>query len=175
MRIAAVLVVAMGLVIGVVPQFTHCKTGSTMGTNGSTTTAGASTTAGVGTAATAKPAPMRCYWTARAELGVALPLLAAGVPLFFARRKETRRALALLVAVLGLVAMLLPTVLIGVCDQSSAVCNTAMRPSLLAAGGLTVAFGLITLISNELGSDHQRTGNREAPGRHATDELRPVP
>jgi uncharacterized membrane protein len=98
---------------------------------------------------------MRCYWTARAELGVALPLAVAGMLLFFSRRTETRRALAVLVCVLGVVAMLLPTVLIGVCEQSSAVCNTTMRPILLVAGGLTVIIGLITLIRNELGNERR--------------------
>ncbi len=158
MRIVALLVVAMALVIGIVPQFTHCKTGSTMGASSPSVAAGGVSTAPASTA-TAKPAPMRCYWSARAELGVALPLAAAGVLLFFSRRKETRRALAILVSVLGAVTMLVPTVLIGVCSTSSAVCNTAMRPTMLAAGGLTVALGLITLIrnelSNELGTDGQ--------------------
>ena len=111
---------------------------------------------------TAKATPMRCYWTARAELGVALPLLAAGVLFFFSRRKETRRAVAVLVCALGVVTMLLPTVLIGVCEQSSAVCNTTMRPILLVAGGLTVAIGLITLIRNELGDEPGADGQPAA-------------
>jgi peptidoglycan/LPS O-acetylase OafA/YrhL len=153
MRVAAILVVATALIIGIVPQFTHCKTSSTMSANASTATPTAGAANGAGAVVTAQATPMRCYWTARAELGAALPLLAVGVLLFFSRRKETRRALAVLVCLLGVVAMLLPTVLIGVCEQSSAVCNTTMRPILLAAGGLTVIIGLITLIRNELGNE----------------------
>jgi peptidoglycan/LPS O-acetylase OafA/YrhL len=153
MRMVAVLVVAVALVIGIVPQFTHCKTGSTMSATGSSTPASGVSTTAAGAATTAKAAPMRCYWSARAELGGALPLAAAGVLLFLSRRKETRRALAILVSVLGVVTMLVPTVLIGVCEQSSAVCNTTMRPAMLAAGGLTVVLGLIILIRNELGND----------------------
>ncbi len=80
-------------------------------------------------------------------------MAAAGVLLFFSRRKETRRALALLVSVLGVVTVLLPTVLIGTCQQSGAVCRTTMLPLMVAAGGLTIAIGLITLIRNELGSE----------------------
>ena len=103
MRVVAVLVVAVALVIGVVPQFTHCKTGSTMSANAPAATPPAGTTTGAGPVATAKATPMRCYWTARAELGLALPLAAAGVLFFFSRRKETRRALAVLVCALGVV------------------------------------------------------------------------
>lgn len=154
MRALAVLVTAVALVIGVVPQFTHCETGSTMGT-GDSATAAATTGSGASTVATAvvSAQPMRCYWSARAAIGVALPLAAAGVLLLFSRRKETRRALAVLVAVLGFVTMLVPTVLIGVCNNSSAVCNTTMRPIMLAAGGLTVALGLLTLVGNELSNE----------------------
>ena len=162
MRVVAVLVVAMALVIGIAPQFTHCKPGSAMSANASTAAPPAGTMAGADPAATTKATPMRCYWTARAELGLALPLAAAGVLLFFSRRKETRRALAVLVCTLGVVTILLPTVLIGVCEQSSAACNTTMRPILLAAGGLTVIIGLITLIRNELGNELAADGQPAA-------------
>jgi hypothetical protein len=153
MRIVAVLVAVMALVIGVAPQLTHCKTGSTMGGTGSTASAGAATTASPAAVATTKPEPMRCYWSARAAIGVALPLFATGVLCFFSRRKETRRALAVLASVLGAVTILVPTVLIGVCSTSSAECNTTMRPIMVAAGGLTVVMGLITLLRNELGTE----------------------
>ena len=153
MRVAAVLVMVMALVIGVAPQFTHCKTGSTMGGAGSTASASAGATAGPSAVATTRPEPMRCYWSARAAIGIALPLFAAGVLCFFSRCKETRRALAVLVSVLGIVTILVPTVLIGVCSTSSAECNTTMRPIMMAAGGLTVAIGLITLLRNELGTE----------------------
>jgi hypothetical protein len=153
LRIAAVLLVVMALVIGVAPQFTHCKTGSTMSGAGSTASASAATAAGPTAVATTRPEPMRCYWSARAAIGVALPLFVVGVLCFLSRRKETRRALAVLVSVLGVVTILVPTVLIGVCSTSSAECNTTMRPIMVAAGGLTVVIGLITLLRNELATE----------------------
>lgn len=84
MRVAAILVIATALVAGIVPQFTYCKTqgtasGSTMTMSSSTAASGGSREVAAGTAA-----PMPCYWTARAALGVAPPLLLAGVLLFFA-------------------------------------------------------------------------------------------
>lgn len=166
MRVVAILVVAMALVAGIVPQFTYCKTQSTssdptMTMSSSTAASGTSSAMTTGTAAT-PAAPMPCYWTARAALGVAPPLLLAGVLLFFARRKETRRALAVLIALLGLVVILLPTVLIGVSAQASAVCNTVMRPAMVAAGGLALALGLIALLTNELRPERQPVAGQPA-------------
>ena len=130
---------------------------------GSTTATGDGATMGTGTAAAAtQPTPIRCYWTARAAIGVALPLAAAGVLLSFSRRKETRRALAILVCVLGVVTVLLPTVLIGTCQPSSTVCNTTMRPILLATGGLTILIGLITLVRNELTAEEHTAAMQAA-------------
>jgi hypothetical protein len=171
-EVVGMMVVLAALVIGVVPQFTHCKavsasSGSTMSMGSSTTMSdsstatGGATTMGAGTAAT-QPTPMRCYWTARAAIGVALPLAAAGVLLFFSRRKETCRALAILVCVLGVVTVLLPTVLIGTCQPSSTVCNTTMRPILLATGGLTILIGLITLVRNELTAEEHTAAMQAA-------------
>jgi uncharacterized membrane protein len=159
-RVGAVLVVALALVVGVVPQFSHCKTASPMGATAATSStapAGGSTLAAARAAASASttPTPMRCYWSARAEIGVALPLLGCGVLLFFSRRREARRALLILIGTLGAVAMLVPTELIGVCAQSSAVCRTTMLPTLLAAGGLTVALSLVSLIVNELRAEDE--------------------
>ena len=161
MKVVGILIVAMALVVGIVPQFTYCKFCSvspTMSMAGS----GAATGTGATMASTAT-APMPCYWTARAALGLAPVLCAAGVLLFFSRRKETRRALAVLISVLGLVAILLPTVLIGVCATAGAACNTIMRPSMVAAGGIAVALGLITLVTNELRAD-RGTASRQAAG-----------
>lgn len=148
MRVVAMAIVALALVIGIVPQYTHCKTGASMAGSATKT---AMTGNGLKTATAAAPAqPMRCYWSARAEIGVAVPLGLTGVLLVLGRRKETRRFLALLGAALGAVAMLVPTVLIGVCPTATAVCHTTMRPTLLAAGGLVVALSVVALVLNEL-------------------------
>lgn len=158
MKLTGALVVALALVVGVVRQFTHCKTGSMVAAG-----AGASH---VTTAAAVTPAqPMHCYWSARAEIAVALPLAAAGLLLLFSRRKESRRALWAMTGMLGAMAMLIPTVLIGVCPTPTAVCRTTMRPTLLAAGGLIVALSLAGLVVNELrdeGRTRSRLTSREA-------------
>ena len=152
MRVLAACVMVLALVAAIVPQLTNCEAqGGTM--PGSTTAAvsGAATSSG-GTAAVATtPKPkMKCLWTARAGIGAAIPLFAAGALLFFSRRREPRRALAVVITLLGLVIILLPIALIGTCASSDAVCNTTMSPAMLLTGGLVVALGLAVLAANEM-------------------------
>ena len=164
MKVLAALLVVMGLVLAIAPQFTNCeaKSGSMPVASGATTGTAASTgvspanLASSGTSTTVMTAvativpKMKCLWSARGSLAVGIPLIAVGVLLFFSRRRETRRALGITGALLGLMAVLLPTSLIGVCASSAAVCNTTMRPIMLAAGGLAVVVGVIAIIVNEL-------------------------
>jgi hypothetical protein len=147
MKMLAGVIAAMALVIGIVPQFTNCEArGGTMPTMATSSGGGAGAAA---SATTARP-KMKCLWTARAEIGVAVPLFAIGGLLLVSRRKETRRALAVPSALLGVIAMLLPTALIGVCAASGAICRTSLRPSALIAGGVTVVASLALAAVNEL-------------------------
>ena len=159
MKVLAMLIVIAGLVIAVAPQYTNCEAqGGTMpsaATSGAgVTTSPATTLASMQTPVAATIVPkMKCLWSARGALAVGAALAVAGALLFFARRKETRRALAILSALLGLCAVLLPTTLIGTCASDAAVCNTTMKPIMLAAGGLAVAASLVVLAINEVKRD----------------------
>ena len=87
---------------------------------------------------------MKCHWTGIAEAALALPLLGAGVAMILSRRKETHRSLATVSGLLGVTAILLPTVMIGVCSNPDMLCNMVMRP-LLIVGGL-LATGVSALV-----------------------------
>jgi hypothetical protein len=159
MKVLAMLIVIAGLVTATAPQYTNCEAqGGTMPT---ATTVGAgvalssiTTMASMQTSLAATIVPkMKCLWSARGALAVGVSLAVAGALLFFARRKETRRALGIVGALLGLSAILLPTTLIGTCASDGAVCNTTMKPIMLVAGGLAVAASVIILVVNELKRD----------------------
>lgn len=153
MKILAAVMMVLALIIGIVPQFTNCEYARSM-TTSSTTMAGASTSvtvAGMSAKATVAPtSKSKCLWTARAEIAVAVSLFAIGAFLFFSRRKESRRALSVLAILEGLLAILLPTVLIGLCTMSTMTCRTEMQPTLYAAGGVVIAVGLASLVWNEM-------------------------
>ena len=129
MKVAAGVIILLAVVVGIIPQFTDCQSqGRAIELpNG-------------------KSLPMKCHWTARAEIALAVPLLLSGVCLLFSRRKESSRQQAAMTMALGLFVLLLPTVLIGVCAKADMVCHALMRPMLTLAGILVVALGALCFL-----------------------------
>jgi hypothetical protein len=122
MKILASLIILLGLVIGIVPHFTDCQS--------------------QGRAielANGKTVAMKCHWTGEAEIALAVPLVALGGISTIMRRKETKRALAVLGMFLGAFVIALPTVLIGVCANPDMLCNMIMRPTLILSGLIVIA------------------------------------
>ncbi|MBC7237304.1 MAG: DUF4418 family protein [Chloroflexi bacterium] len=129
MKIIGTLVIVLALLIGIVPQFTDCQSqGREL------------------TLADGRKIPMKCHWTARAELGLAIPLLMTGVVMTASKRKELLRGLSVVSSTLGLVAVLLPTALIGVCGNPDMVCNSTMRPFLTLAGAVVLVLGIVGVV-----------------------------
>lgn len=85
--------------------------------------------------------PMRCFWTARAELAVGGLLLLTGLLHAFSRSAETRRTLSGLVLALGVTTILVPTLLIPTCASPDMACNLGTKPALLLLGGITIVLG----------------------------------
>jgi hypothetical protein len=86
--------------------------------------------------------PMPCGYTARAETGVGALVALAGVGMVALPSYGSRRAFGVMTAGLGVVAMALPTVLIGMCAAPDHICRVATAPTLLLLGGITVVGGL---------------------------------
>ena len=127
-KIMGVLIVVLALVIGIVPLFTDCLSqGRSL-----TTTDG-------------KVVPMKCHWTAIAEIAAAIPLGLVGIFNIFSKRKESSTMLSVLGIALGTLVILLPTTLIGVCANPTMLCNMVMKPTLISAGGLSIAASLVVL------------------------------
>jgi hypothetical protein len=129
MKVIAVLFIVLALVIGIVPQFTDCASQGK-----------------VIELPNGKTIAMQCHWSARAELALALPLLVTGVLMLANRRKQTLRSLSIVTLTLGIVAMLVPTYLIGTCTNPDMICAMLMRPTVLLAGALTVIVSIVALV-----------------------------
>ena len=125
------LIIVLALVIGIVPQFTDCLSqGRSL-----TTTTGMSV-------------PMKCHWTAIAEIGTAIPLGLIGLFNFTSKRKETYLTLNMLGAALGALVISYPTFLIGVCANPMMLCNMVMKPTLVLSGALAIGACIVVMISS---------------------------
>ena len=125
MKVLAILIIILGLVVIIVPQFTNCEYGKEQPATLNMKTSGVAveyaSMGGMEAGAAEASVPyrmMKCFWSARAEIVAGVPLVALGALLFFARRKETIRVIGILTALIGVLTLLIPTSLIGTCAQS---------------------------------------------------------
>ena len=125
MKIAALAMVTLAVLIGVVPYFTDCEAhGRHM------------------TMANGMEVPMKCHWTGLAELATAAPLVVVGALMATSKQRESLRNGGLIAAAVGIFVILLPTTLIGVCSNPDMTCNSTMKPALILMGVLVLAIGL---------------------------------
>ncbi len=127
MKYLGIPIFALALVVGILPQFTDC--------------------AGLLKLANGMTAPMRCHWTAIAELALAVPLAAIGAMMFFSKTRENGRSLSILAGILGVFVVLMPTTLIGVCKSNMMACRNLMLPALVITGALIVVASVIFFAS----------------------------
>jgi hypothetical protein len=135
-KIMAVVIMILALVVALVPAFTNCSY------NGR-----------VLTLQNGKTVAMKCTWSAKAELALGIPLLGVGVLMLLGRRKETIRSMSVMGAVLGVLVILIPTSLIGVCASADMDCNAILKPTMIVSGILLILVSLAALILNERRAD----------------------
>ncbi|WP_010254672.1 DUF4418 family protein [Treponema primitia] len=73
---------------------------------------------------------MKCFWTARAELGIGLVIAILGALNFWFKSPQIRLGLGIGIFLNALLALFIPTVLIGVCDHGRASCRVLALPAL---------------------------------------------
>jgi hypothetical protein len=127
--VLGVVMILLALVLAIAPIFTDCESQGKMLTT-----------------ADGRSVSMKCHWTGIAEVAAAVPLGIAGIYALIGRRKETLRFAAIVGAVSGLMAILLPTVLIGTCGNPAMTCNLLMRPTVLASGILAIAASITLFV-----------------------------
>jgi hypothetical protein len=137
-KILGVAILALALAIAILPQYSTCASdGKYL------------------TLANGRTIPMKCSWTARAEIAVGAPLAVVGAMMVFSRRKESKRNLAVLGITLGAMAILLPTKLIGVCAMPTNSCVTVLKPSMLALGSVVIGLSLVGLVMSQISKEKE--------------------
>ena len=121
-KIFGIVFIFLALAIAIVPTFTDCQSqGKSL-----------ALTSG-------KTVPMKCHWTGVAEIVTGVPLVAVGVMMAVTRKRTNLFSLGVMGVVLGIMAILLPTSLIGVCQTPTMTCHTVMRPALMVLGSVVIA------------------------------------
>ncbi len=135
-KVMGVFSIVLALAIGILPMFTDCLSqGKAL------------------ELANGKTVPMKCHWTGIAEIGVALPLAIVGIFEIVSKRKETFNFLSGTGAALGVMAILFPTTLIGVCANPAMLCNMVMKPGLVLSGALAIAVSAVVFIASRKMAD----------------------
>lgn len=85
---------------------------------------------------------MKCHWSAQAEIGIGLIIVTIGILLILSKSSETQIFLALISAVSGIIATLIPTFLIGGCKKSEMLCRTSAFPAIYFTAAVLILFSL---------------------------------
>jgi hypothetical protein len=128
MKIIGAILIVLALVVAIAPMFTDCQSqGKAIVLENGKTVA------------------MKCHWSGVAELTVAIPLFVLGVMGVINRNSLVARYLSILGIILGIIIILIPTNLIGVCANPDMICSSVMRPILILCGILVVIVSSIGL------------------------------
>lgn len=90
--------------------------------------------------------PMACHYTAVTELYVGIGIAAIGGLMIVINKKLVRARLSVLLGVAGIFAMLVPTVLVGVCGSAKMECHALTLPALIIVSAIVIAFSGINAI-----------------------------
>mgnify|MGYP001034669855 CR=1 FL=1 len=90
--------------------------------------------------------PMKCFWTANAEVALGVMVVVVAGVLIASTQRETKRALGIVGAILGILIILMPTALIGTCMDPKHPCNVYTLPGELIFGALILILSIVITV-----------------------------
>jgi hypothetical protein len=86
---------------------------------------------------------MKCFWTARAEIGIGLIIVILGILTLVFKSPQVRLGLDIAVFLNGLLTLLIPTILIGVCAAPHESCRVLTLPALTVLSNILLLGAII--------------------------------
>jgi len=90
--------------------------------------------------------PMKCFYTAKAEIGAGGLIAVLGVLSLIFSNKKIRAGISLATTLGGILTVLIPTALIGVCGGKHMTCSTLTLPALSVLGVVTAVSAAINAV-----------------------------
>jgi hypothetical protein len=94
--------------------------------------------------------PMKCYWSSKAEIGVAFILIVTAVLYYFSKTTREKTILSILAIALGVVAILIPSVLIGGCGMKTMPCQKSTFPAYYVTSAILIVVSIFDVIDSYL-------------------------
>jgi hypothetical protein len=88
---------------------------------------------------------MKCHWSVQGEIGIGIIVISLGLLLFFSKAKESRIVLNIIAIITYLVAILIPTVLIGGCENNKMSCQSLTFPVIYLIAGINIMYIIINI------------------------------
>lgn len=90
---------------------------------------------------------MKCHWTSQTEVAVGIATIVLGLLIVLSKEKAAQAAYAVASAINGVLVILIPTAVIGVCGSADMPCHSGTKPALIIAGALIIVTALINAVS----------------------------
>lgn len=90
---------------------------------------------------------MKCHWTSQTEVAIGIATLVLGVFIVLSKEKAAGAAYAVASAINGVLIILIPTFVIGVCGSADMPCHSGTKPALIIAGALIIVTAIINAVS----------------------------
>lgn len=85
---------------------------------------------------------MKCHWTAMAEVLLGILMVFDGMLIMIFKNWEARIALSIMSFLFGLIVLLIPTVVIGMCETATMACRVGTEPALIVMSVITMIVGI---------------------------------
>ena len=89
---------------------------------------------------------MKCHWTSQVEVALAIATIVLGLLIILSKEKAAASAYSVASAINGVLVILIPTVVIGVCGSAEMPCHSGTQPALIIAGSLIALAGLVNAV-----------------------------